>query len=304
MKQDEAKSGFRSAENEDEIVFENEDEIVSKNKIFLLSRGVFIAVALVGFLVGGLGCPGPDWPKCENDDHCEKRGDKKVNYVCVFGQCQECGRDTDCKDGKKCKRNRCEKLCRRDADCDSGERCQPDGTCKKEDASQKEKQSAKGDACVEDGDCQSGLTCSKGSCLESDDPSLSSSTSSEENKSESATEMEGDCETSVRVHFEFNVFDLTPETRQSLDSVANCMIANSGWRITIEGHADDRGTTQYNLDLGEKRALAVKGYLVRLGVEKSRVRTLSYGEERPLTEQQSESAWSENRRGEIFVRMD
>ena len=252
-------------------------------------------------------CPGPDWPKCEKDDHCEKRGDKEVNYVCVFGQCQECGRDSDWKEGKKCKRNRCATTCARDADCATSERCQPDGTCLKGDEQSIEQTESgqAGSSCLEDADCGSGLACTSGTCETADETqSVPSGESSETSQSNRAGELEGDCETSVRVHFEFNLFDLTPDTRQSLDALANCLIINAEWALTIEGHADDRGTTQYNLDLGEKRALAVKEYLVRLGVDRSRVRTLSYGEERPLQEEETESAWAKNRRGEIFVRMD
>ena len=252
-------------------------------------------------------CPGPDWPKCEKDDHCEKRGDKEVNYVCVFGQCQECGRDSDCKEGKKCKRNRCETTCARDADCASGERCQPDGTCQKDDGQSIDETNSgqAGSSCLEDTDCAGGLSCSAGTCETAENSqSVASGESVDANQGERAGELEGDCETSVRVHFEFNLFDLTPDTRQSLDALANCLVMNSEWALTIEGHADDRGTTQYNLDLGEKRALAVKEYLVRLGVDRQRIRTLSYGEERPLQEEETESAWAKNRRGEIFVRMD
>jgi peptidoglycan-associated lipoprotein len=71
--------------------------------------------------------------------------------------------------------------------------------------------------------------------------------------------------------------------------------------VTIEGHADERGTREYNLALGERRATAVKDYLVALGISPSRVRTLSYGEERPAVVGSSEAAWAKNRRAVTVV---
>jgi peptidoglycan-associated lipoprotein len=232
------------------------------------------------------GCPNPEWPKCENDDHC--KADKEGNsagkdFMCVFGQCQECGRDSDCSAGDKCKKGRCEAVCSSDADCGEGESCDArSGEC--EPAQTKDP-----NACVEDGDCKSGFKCEAQRCV---DASGDLSTDSGDL----------DCQSTSRVHFEFNVYDLTPEAREVLDTTAKCMQKNGGWRLTIEGHADERGTTQYNLDLGEKRARAVLDYLARLGVTKSRLRTVSYGEERPLESAATESAWAKNRRAELIVK--
>jgi peptidoglycan-associated lipoprotein len=73
------------------------------------------------------------------------------------------------------------------------------------------------------------------------------------------------------------------------------------WMITIEGHADERGTPEYNLALGERRANAVKNYLVSLGVSPDRVRTISYGKEFPFDPGHDESAWAKNRRGHFVI---
>jgi peptidoglycan-associated lipoprotein len=102
-----------------------------------------------------------------------------------------------------------------------------------------------------------------------------------------------------RVFFAFNLHDLNPDAREILDGIARCLTNNAAKKIRVEGHADERGTTQYNLNLGDKRALTAKEYLVRLGVDGSRIGTLSYGEEKPLEPASNEDAWSKNRRVEV-----
>ena len=76
---------------------------------------------------------------------------------------------------------------------------------------------------------------------------------------------------------------------------------NSGVTVTIEGHCDERGTNEYNLALGDRRADSAKAFLVDLGIAASRLTTISYGEERPLCMQQDEECWSKNRRGHFVV---
>jgi len=86
-----------------------------------------------------------------------------------------------------------------------------------------------------------------------------------------------------------------------LDANAKLLRDNAGAGITIEGHCDERGTAEYNLALGEKRALAAKTYLVSLGVPADRVRTVSYGKEFPFDPGHDEGAWSKNRRAHFVV---
>ena len=90
------------------------------------------------------------------------------------------------------------------------------------------------------------------------------------------------------------------EALQSLlDRHAQCIKSRNAKKVTISGHADERGTTEYNLQLGEKRAAAVKKYLANLGVDGKKLKTVSFGEERPSNNGHDEAAWAENRRAEI-----
>lgn len=104
-----------------------------------------------------------------------------------------------------------------------------------------------------------------------------------------------------RVFFGFDRYDLTPEATATLDRQAAWLKQYPGVTVTIEGHADERGTREYNLALGDRRAAAVKNYLVALGVDAGRVQTISYGKERPAVLGSNESAWAQNRRGVTVV---
>ena len=104
-----------------------------------------------------------------------------------------------------------------------------------------------------------------------------------------------------RVFFEFDSSELSGIARGTLRAQAEWMNTNSGVNVTIEGHADERGTREYNLALGERRATAVKNYLVALGVSAGRVATISYGKERPECGGQNEDCWARNRRGVMTV---
>ena len=99
-----------------------------------------------------------------------------------------------------------------------------------------------------------------------------------------------------RVFFETDSSDLTPSARTTLENQAAWLGQFQNVGIVIEGHADERGTREYNLALGERRANAVKNYLNALGVSSSRVTTVSYGKERPAVPGANDSAWSQNRR--------
>jgi peptidoglycan-associated lipoprotein len=100
-----------------------------------------------------------------------------------------------------------------------------------------------------------------------------------------------------RVHFELDRYDLTPEAQATLRQQAALLQNYPETVVTIEGHADERGTREYNLALGERRADAVRNYLTALGVSSDRVTVISYGKERPECPEASEGCWSQNRRG-------
>jgi peptidoglycan-associated lipoprotein len=104
------------------------------------------------------------------------------------------------------------------------------------------------------------------------------------------------------INFEFDQYTLTDEAKAALSELAQALKANPQFAVTIEGHADERGTVEYNLALGEQRARAAKDYLVSLGVEASRVDTISYGEQRPVDPGHDELAWAINRRIHFLVR--
>ncbi len=102
-----------------------------------------------------------------------------------------------------------------------------------------------------------------------------------------------------RIYFEFDQYTLTPTAQETLTGNAAYLKANPDIKVLVEGHCDERGSDEYNLALGEKRAQAVKNYLVSLGVEGNRLSVISYGEELPLDPGHGEDAWAKNRRAEF-----
>lgn len=104
-----------------------------------------------------------------------------------------------------------------------------------------------------------------------------------------------------RVFFGYDQIDLSPEARATLERQAAWLKQYPNVNITVEGHADERGTREYNLALGEKRASSTKSYLMSLGVDSNRINTISYGKERPAVPEASASAWSQNRRAVTVV---
>lgn len=99
-----------------------------------------------------------------------------------------------------------------------------------------------------------------------------------------------------RVFFGYDRYDLSPEARSVLEAQAQWLAQYPTLSVTVEGHADERGTREYNLALGERRANSAKNYLVALGVDPSRITTISYGKERPAVPGSNEQAWAQNRR--------
>jgi peptidoglycan-associated lipoprotein len=101
--------------------------------------------------------------------------------------------------------------------------------------------------------------------------------------------------------FDYDKSEIKPEGRQVLQRQADWLKKYSNVTVTVEGHCDERGTREYNLALGERRATAVKKMLVALGVTPNRVSTISYGKERPAVPGSTEAAWAQNRRGVTVV---
>ncbi|MCK5284983.1 MAG: peptidoglycan-associated lipoprotein Pal [Alphaproteobacteria bacterium] len=100
-----------------------------------------------------------------------------------------------------------------------------------------------------------------------------------------------------RIFFGYDRYDLSNEALSILDAQANWLAQYPNLSITVEGHADERGTREYNLALGDRRASSVKSYLIALGIDPNRVNTISYGKERPSVLGANDSSWAQNRRG-------
>jgi peptidoglycan-associated lipoprotein len=98
------------------------------------------------------------------------------------------------------------------------------------------------------------------------------------------------------IYFQYDDHSLSGDARATLSANASRLRELGSVRVTLEGHCDERGTTEYNLALGQRRADAARSYLIDLGIESSRLATVSYGEERPFENGHNESAWSQNRR--------
>jgi len=103
------------------------------------------------------------------------------------------------------------------------------------------------------------------------------------------------------IHFDYDSALLTPQAQEILREKARYMKENPGTNVIIEGHCDERGTNEYNLALGEQRAKMTQEFLVALGVSASRIKTVSYGEERPLDRSNTEQAWAKNRRAHFVI---
>ena len=238
-------------------------------RTFLLSLSV---TAL--FLAG---CPSkPKNGECKSNEECKAQ--EGYGKVCVQGRCQECAADTDCQAGFVCRDNKCAPRpeCVQDADCGAGKACQA-GKCVA---------SAPKPECDSDAQCGPNQACTGGKCVAS--------------QKQSAADAAAACGGEERaVHFAFNSADLDAQARTSLETVAGCLKQVKGVHLAVEGHCDERGTTEYNLHLGERRAESVKKYLVNLGIDAKVVKAVSYGKERPVCSESSEDCYAKNRRGVV-----
>ena len=104
-----------------------------------------------------------------------------------------------------------------------------------------------------------------------------------------------------RVFFEFDKYSLKAKARQTLERQATFLKNNAGVKVVLQGHADERGTREYNLALGDRRANSAKDYLIALGINPNRITIISYGKERPAVAGSNEAAWSQNRRAVTVI---
>jgi peptidoglycan-associated lipoprotein len=103
------------------------------------------------------------------------------------------------------------------------------------------------------------------------------------------------------VYFDYDSSDLSPQTRDTLQAFFTLAQQRPDQNLRVEGNCDERGTTEYNLALGQRRAEAAKNYLLNLGLEPSRITTISYGKERPRAPAHDEESWRENRRDDLMA---
>ena len=266
--------------------------------------------SLVFFLVAlGLNLSGcrPSYPKCDNDEHCAEQSE-----YCFNGQCQECREDAECelKSGRQhfCQDGRCEFVaeCQNDMDCvdtDTALICKQ-GLCETECTEDNTEMCEAGFVCERnrcvamrcegDDDCNSGWGCVLGTCQNRELAASSAGVSIE-------CQAEGDAPSEAiikmdKVQFDFDSFDLTTFAMNELQGAAGCLKQLPRVTIVIEGHCDERGTQEYNLALGEKRATVVKKYLRNLGVEVSRMETRSMGENQPICYDGNDDCFRRNRR--------
>ena len=104
------------------------------------------------------------------------------------------------------------------------------------------------------------------------------------------------------IYFDYDKSNIRSDAREILKANAEIFTKNSSATIVVEGYCDERGTTEYNMALGERRAQEAKQYLVNLGLDASRIETISYGEEKPLDTQNTEAAWAQNRRAQFLLK--
>ena len=267
-------------------------------------------LGLIIFLgVFGLNFSGcrPSYPKCDTDEHCEEQ----VEY-CLNGQCQECREDAQC-ELKNGRQNFCH-----DGRCEFVAECQNDMDCAAKDESLVCKQGLCDTECTADSSesCGAGLICERNRCVamrcDTDDACGSGwgcvlGTCQNRELASANTDIPIECKAEniqggeaiikmEKIQFEFDSFDLTTSAMDELQGAADCLKQLPRLTIVIEGHCDERGTQEYNLALGEKRATTVRGYLRNLGVQNARMETRSMGENQPICYDGDDGCFARNRR--------
>jgi peptidoglycan-associated lipoprotein len=244
-----------------------------------MTRTLLVVSSLAGLLLALAACP-PKYPKCDDDDDCRE------NEFCVNGTCQQCRNTDDCPKGHTCKNGRCEQVegyCETTADCPNGGACK-DNRCV---------------PCESDADCGPGISCRNGRCLQPgqciDDTDCPENHECQNGScvAPPGPPEAGPCQPDT-VYFDFNEFVLTSEATRTLQENVKCINSVSGRNLRLEGHCDPRGTEEYNLALGDRRARSVLKYLKRLGVETGRLRPVSKGKLEATGS--DEASWARDRK--------
>jgi peptidoglycan-associated lipoprotein len=224
----------------------------------------FLALAALTLLAG---CPGVEYPNCRGDNDCRARRE-----VCVNGRCQQCRAASDCPAEHTCLRNRCVpglNACEGDNDCLRGQRCV-------------EHRCVAATECDENRACPGGRPCVQGRCAPA------------QAEEEEPTDNRGRLCNFEPVYFAFDNATLDEAARRNLQSAAECLRREGSSRYVLIGRADPRGTTEYNLALGERRARTVQRYLMSLGIDEGRLAVSSEGSEGATGT--DEASWARDRR--------
>ncbi len=144
--------------------------------------------------------------------------------------------------------------------------------------------------------------CPKKTQLKTDEPVPEDAAKPEEEPSLRGKDYK-DVEGIGSIYFELDQTSLRADARETLNKNYQVIKGHSDWEILVEGHADERGTTEYNLGLGQKRAAAVRSYYMSLGMRGGKIATISYGKESPLCNDQNDDCWSKNRRGVTKIKI-
>ena len=208
------------------------------------------------------GCPAkPKDGECKTSEDCSAQ--EGYGKTCVEGRCQECGQDTDCKAGFVCR----------------SLKCVPRPECERSD------------------DCPSGKACQAGKCMTVAPPPPPPVTAP--TTEPSACPIGGG--KLLPIYFAFDRAVLTPESQADLTKNAACIKDKGFTKVIVEGNCDDRGTIEYNLQLGQRRAESAKKFLVNLGIPAKSIQAVSYGKERPICSEATESCWQKNRRDDLIA---
>lgn len=237
-------------------------------RVLLLALTVSGAIALSG-------CPAkPKQGECKTSEDCASQ--EGFGKVCIEGRCQECGQDSDCMAGFSCRDNRCvpKPQCASDSDCPAGQSCDGERCVPRQ-----------AGACGSDRDCGPGERCQDGRCAVA-----------------AASDVPAECADPARftVQFGFDQSSLGGEAQSALQNLSECLKKSPAKRVVIQGNCDERGTAQYNVALGSRRAESARKYLADLGVSAT-LETVSFGKEKPICNESTESCWATNRRADFQI---
>ena len=250
-------------------------------------RNILVLFTFSSMLLFLAGCP-PKYPKCDNDEHCKEK------EYCVKGLCQQCRDTKDCPAGQMCNKGRCDPIpgyCESSAQCPAGQACVNNrcGPCSSDAECGGQARCVNGKClqpgqCATDEDCPENHECQNGSCVA---PPPQTVGGTDPCSKMGLTPL-------PTVYFDFDEFVLSSESTRALQDAINCLKKVSGRKVRLEGHCDPRGTEEYNLALGDRRARSVYRYLLRLGAPRSVMRTVSKGKLEATG--YDESGWRKDRK--------